>query len=105
MKQKTEKKKLFDFSLLSRIISYASPYKRRFNGSIILAIVLAIMAPVRPWLINLTVNDYIQHNIAEMVIRITIFQIVLIIIETVLRFFFSDHARNSTASAWRYRHF
>ena len=89
MKQKAEKKKLFDFSLLSRIISYASPYKRRFNGSIILAIVLAIMAPVRPWLINLTVNDYIQHNIAEMVIRITIFQIVLIIIETVLRFFFS----------------
>nr|MBP6686393.1 ABC transporter ATP-binding protein [Lacibacter sp.] len=57
--------------------------------SIVLAIVLAVMAPVRPWLINTTVNDYIQHNVAEMVIRITIFQIILIIIETVLRFFFS----------------
>ena len=89
MEQQAKKKSLFDFRLLSRIISYASPYKRRFNGSFILAIVLAIMAPVRPWLINTTVNDYIQHNLAEMVIRMTIFQVLLIIIETVLRFFFS----------------
>ena len=89
MEQQVKKKSLFDFRLLSRIISYASPYKRRFNGSFILAIVLAIMAPVRPWLINTTVNDYIQHNLAEMVIRMTIFQVLLIIIETVLRFFFS----------------
>ncbi len=89
MEQKAQKKKLFDFSLLKRVISYASPYRSRFNSSIILAIVLAVLAPVRPWLINKTVNDYIQHNIAEMVIRITIFQIALIVIETVLRFFFS----------------
>jgi ATP-binding cassette, subfamily B, multidrug efflux pump len=86
---KEGKKQVFDFRLLGRIIRYASPYKRRLNSSIILAIVLAVMAPIRPWLINTTVNDYIQHNIAEMVIRITIFQILLIIIETVLRFFFS----------------
>lgn len=89
LEQKAEKKKLFDFSLLSRVISYTSPYRRRFNSSIILAIVLAVMSPVRPWLINKTVNDYIQHNIAEMVIRITIFQIAIIVVETVLRFFFS----------------
>ncbi len=89
LEQKAEKKKLFDFSLLSRIISYTTPYRRRFNSSIILAIILAVMAPVRPWLINKTVNDYIQHNIAEMVIRITIFQVAIILIETILRFFFS----------------
>jgi len=89
LEQNAEKKKLFDFSLLSRIISYTSPYRRRFNSSIILAIVLAVMSPVRPWLINKTVNDYIQHNIAEMVIRITIYQIAIIVVETILRFFFS----------------
>jgi ATP-binding cassette, subfamily B, multidrug efflux pump len=87
--KKDEKKQVFDFRLLRRIIRYASPYKRRLNSSIVLAIVLAVMAPIRPWLINTTVNDYIQHNMAEMVIRITIFQIALIILETVLRFFFS----------------
>ncbi len=89
MAQKEGKKQVFDFRLLGRIIRYASPYRRRLNSSIVLAIVLAVMAPIRPWLINTTVNDYIQHNMAEMVIRITIFQIALIILETVLRFFFS----------------
>lgn len=89
MAQKEGKKQVFDFRLLGRIIRYASPYRRRLNSSIILAIVLAVMAPIRPWLINTTVNDYIQHNLTEMVIRITIFQIALIILETVLRFFFS----------------
>jgi ATP-binding cassette, subfamily B, multidrug efflux pump len=87
--KKEEKRQVFDFRLLGRIIRYASPYRKRLNSSIILAIVLAVMAPIRPWLINTTVNDYIQHNVAEMVIRITIFQIALIILETVLRFFFS----------------
>ncbi len=89
MANKEGKKQVFDFRLLGRIIRYASPYRRRLNSSIVLAIVLAVMAPIRPWLINTTVNDYIQHNVAEMVIRITIFQIAIIILETVLRFFFS----------------
>ncbi|NCU03155.1 MAG: ABC transporter ATP-binding protein [Chitinophagaceae bacterium] len=89
MAKKEGKKQVFDFRLLSRIIRIASPYRRRLNSSIILAIVLAVIAPIRPWLINTTVNDYIQHNMAEMVIRITVYQILLIIIETVLRFFFS----------------
>lgn len=87
--QKEGKKQVFNFRLLGRIIRIASPYKRRLNSSIVLAIVLAVMAPVRPWLINITVNDYIQNNVVEMLIRVTVFQLLLIIIETVLRFFFS----------------
>lgn len=89
MEQNAGKKKVFDFKLLGRVIRYASPYRSRLNASIVLALVLAVMGPVRPWLINTTVNDYIQHNMAEMVIRITLFQVALIVIETVLRFFFS----------------
>jgi ATP-binding cassette subfamily B protein len=83
------KKKVFDFSLLQRILAYASPYKKRYHASIVLAIVLAIMSPLRPWLINKTVNEYIQNNVAQMLIVITVIQIGIIILETVLRFFFS----------------
>jgi ATP-binding cassette subfamily B protein len=82
-------KKLFDFSLLRRILDYAAPYKKRYHASIVLAIVLAVMSPLRPWLINKTVNEYIQNNVAQMVIVITIIQIGIIIIETGLRFLFS----------------
>jgi ATP-binding cassette, subfamily B, multidrug efflux pump len=83
------RKKLFDFSLLRRIVAYASPYKKRYHASIVLAIVLAVMSPFRPWLINKTVNDYIQNNVAQMLIVITIIQIGILLVETVLRFLFS----------------
>lgn len=108
MEQKAGKKKLFDFKLLSRVISYASPYRSRLNSSIVLAIVLAVMGPLRPWLINKTVNDYIAKGteqghrfaynffgnellftVAQMIFIITAIQVLLIILETVLRFFFS----------------
>ncbi len=108
MEQKEKKKKLFDLSLLRRVIGYASPYKKRFRSSIMLAILLAIIAPVRPWLINYTVNHYISKpvspqqkfiyhlfgnefvfGVVQMIMIITAVQVVLILIETVFRFFFS----------------
>ena len=82
-------KKFFDFALLRRIFHYAAPYKRKFYLSIVLAIVLAVITPVRPMLIQWTVNQYIAHSIEYMVVNITLIQIGLILVETALRFLFS----------------
>lgn len=54
-----------------------------------LAILLAVITPLRPLLIQVTVNKYISNEIAYMVINITLIQIGLILIETAMRFFFS----------------
>ncbi|MBK9380740.1 MAG: ABC transporter ATP-binding protein [Chitinophagaceae bacterium] len=85
----TPKKTFFDFALLRRVFRYAAPYKKKFYLSILLAILLAIITPVRPMLIQLTVNEYITNEIAAMLINITLIQIGLILIETAMRFFFS----------------
>ncbi|HLF46768.1 MAG TPA: ABC transporter ATP-binding protein [Chitinophagaceae bacterium] len=82
-------KKFFDLDLLKRVIRHASPYKRKFYLSIFLAIVLAIFTPVRPILIQVTVDKYITGRIAEMVILITIIQVGFLFLETALRFYFS----------------
>jgi ATP-binding cassette subfamily B protein len=83
------KKTFFDFALLRRVFQYASPYKGKFYWSVVLAIVLAIITPVRPLLIQLTVDKYIAHSVERMVITVTVIQVGLILIETVLRFLFS----------------
>lgn len=57
--------------------------------SVILAILLAIITPVRPFLIQLTVDKYITQSIAYMVVNITLIQIGLILLETGMRFLFS----------------
>jgi ATP-binding cassette subfamily B multidrug efflux pump len=90
------KKNSFDFSLLQRILQFTKPYKKRFVGSIVLAIVLAAFTPVRPFLIQLTVDGYIAKadrnftdKAVEALIWIIVFQIGLTIVETILRFYFS----------------
>jgi ATP-binding cassette, subfamily B, multidrug efflux pump len=55
----------------------------------VLAILLAIITPVRPWLIQTTVDTYIAQSLAEKVIMITIIQIGLILVETAMRFAFT----------------
>src|SRR5579871_5520770 len=99
MSEKVKGKKIFDFSSLKRVFQYASPYKKRVYISVILSIVLAIVSPLRPFLIQLTVNDYIRKGVtdnisfrqemAKLVIWITVFQIGLLLIETICRFYFS----------------
>ena len=83
------KKTFFDVGLLRRVFRYAAPYKKKFYLSVTLAIVLAIITPVRPFLIQLTVNKYIANEAVAMLINITLFQVGLILLETDMRFLFS----------------
>ena len=102
-----EQKKYFDISVLKRVFQFVKPYKWRFVVSIILAIILSFFTPVRPFLIQLTVDKatgksihtpwIIQFlfphtqlsNAWQFVIAVTIFQVVFIFIETAARFYFS----------------
>ena len=99
MSEEIKKKKIFDFSLLRRVFQYAAPYKSRIYISVFLSILLAILSPLRPFLIQVTINDYIRkgtapelslkQKIETLVIGITLLQIVFLLIETVARFYFS----------------
>lgn len=95
--QPKAKRKIFNFSLLRRVFHFASPYKNKFYGSLVLAIVLAAIAPIRPFLIQLTINDGIKNDTTShfvngpggFIIEITIIQIILLLLETGFRFLFT----------------
>lgn len=82
-------KKIFDFSLLNRVFSLAKPYRKKVIGSLLLAILLAVLSPVRPYLIQITVNEYIKNGLMDWVLRITLIQLAFLLVETVFRFLFS----------------
>jgi ATP-binding cassette subfamily B protein len=101
------KKKVFDFSLLGRVFRFVRPYRAMFYLSLLLAVLMAIFAPIRPYLIQLTVDratgkpvgipGWLQSvlfntdlsDVSRLIIAITIFQVVFIFIETFIRFVFS----------------
>jgi ATP-binding cassette subfamily B multidrug efflux pump len=85
----SEIKKSFDFTLLKRVLQFTRPYKNKFIWSIILAILLAAFTPVRPYLIQYTVDKFIAGKNYEWLIWITIIQIGFLLIETAFRFYFS----------------
>jgi len=95
--QAKPKKKIFNVSLLQRVFQFAAPYKNKFYGSLLLSLLLAILAPVRPFLIQLTINEGIEGNSFSgllntpggFIIEVTIIQIVLLLLESVARFFFT----------------
>ncbi len=99
MSDQVKRKKIFDFSLLRRVFHHAAPYKKRIYISVVLAILLAVISPLRPFLIQVTVNDFIhkgvttdiplKNRMANMLVYITLLQIGLLLVETAMRFYFS----------------
>jgi ATP-binding cassette subfamily B multidrug efflux pump len=97
MSDQPKAKKIFDFSLFRRLLRFAAPYKNKFYWSLFLAIFLAILSPIRPWLIQLTMNKGLSKDAAvwflkgpaNVIIGVTIIQLVLLIIESICRFVFS----------------
>jgi ATP-binding cassette subfamily B multidrug efflux pump len=101
------KKKVFNFSLLKRVFAFVGPYKKWFYLSLLLAIVMAVFAPIRPLLIQLSINKAIGKSVdapnwlefilfskdisqpVQFILWVTVFQIVFIIIESAIRFLFS----------------
>ena len=97
MSEKAAAKKIFDVQLLRRVLAYAAPYKNKFFISLALAILLALLSPLRPYLIQLTLNDFVKQNqpanieveLIRTVVWITVIQIVLLMVESGMRFYFS----------------
>ncbi len=88
MPEKTIRRTIFDFSLLRRVFRFAAPYKNKFYLSIFLSVVLAAISPLRPYLIQVTVNNFIKNHNLHWLILITVIQIGMLLIETALRFYF-----------------
>jgi ATP-binding cassette subfamily B multidrug efflux pump len=101
------KKKVFDVSLLGRVFRFVRPYRTFFYVSLLLAIVMAAFAPIRPYLIQLTVDKatgkhiHIPHwleavlfktdlsDATKFIIAVSIFQVIFLFVETAIRFFFT----------------
>jgi ATP-binding cassette subfamily B multidrug efflux pump len=97
MSEQAKPKTIFNFSLLRRVFQFASPYKSKFYWSLFLAVFFAVISPIRPWLIQLTINRGLQSGTnfwflkgaGPVIIGITVIQLVLLLIETVCRFIFT----------------
>ncbi|RAJ26202.1 ABC transporter ATP-binding protein [Pedobacter cryoconitis] len=72
--------------LLRRVFQYVKPYRSIFIWSVILTILLALIAPVRPFLIKYTLDNYIlkgEHNGLVMMIMVMLF---LLVVQSIIQY-------------------
>lgn len=81
--------KAIDFPILKRIYAFTKPYKREFWISVVLTLVLAGVSPVRPILVQYTVDHFILHPDKEGLLRMTLLMIGLLLLQSVVHYFHS----------------
>ncbi len=78
-----------DSALLRKIIALARPYRKQFFWSAGLAILLAILGPARPLLVQYGVDHYILEGDEQKLLWLSILLIVLLLAESFCRYVFS----------------
>ena len=79
---------IIDISLLKRVLKYTIPYKNYFLIALFTAIILSLLGPIRPVLINFTVDNYILIPDPEGLLRIIIIIFSLLVLEGIVQFFY-----------------
>ena len=87
-KQTTKTGKVLDFDLLKRVLEFAKPYKVTFFIAALSAILLSVLGPTRPLLINHAIDNYIVIPDKQGLINITMILMAILVFEGVLQFFY-----------------
>lgn len=103
----TQPKPIFKSAILTRVFSFVGPYRFIFWINVFLGIFLAFATPIRPYLIQATVNLSIGklvvlphwvhwvlpneafNSVLQLILAISLFQVAFIVVETLFRFCFT----------------
>ena len=81
----------YDLKLFWRVLALARPYRRQFILATTLAILLAALSPIRPFLIQITVDRYILPASSDLVsglLTMTLIMVALLFLESFFRYLF-----------------
>lgn len=79
--------KAFDFPILKRIFAFTVPYKKTFWVSVGLTFFLAVLSPIRPILVQYTVDHYILHANARGLLNMTLLMIGLLLVQSLVQYY------------------
>ena len=85
---KTKTGNVIDFELLKRVLEFSKPYKKQFVLAGISAILLSILGPARPMIINYAIDNFIIVPDKEGLINITILLVFILMTEGIVQFFY-----------------
>jgi len=82
---KDKASKIFDKQLLVKIFSLALPYKLKFYTAVVLTLSMAILGPIRPYLIQHALDSYVAQKDAQGLLYFTLFIFFLLLVQSVIQ--------------------
>ena len=84
--------KIFDFRLFSKLMIFIKPFKRTYYFVLVTAILLSIFSTLTPYLLKVTVDDYIRLKNYEGMLLFVGLMLLTLILEVVFQFLFVFYA-------------
>ncbi len=73
---------------IAAIQKHVAPYRKYFWLSVLLTIMLSVIGPLRPYLIQVTIDDYTRQGLRDQIFLITVIQLGLLLLEALVRYGF-----------------
>jgi len=87
MKTETHSGKVFHFPLLKRIFRMTRPYRKTLNIAVFLTLILALLSPLRPLLIQYTVDNFILVPNGPGLLNMTLLMTGLLFLQSLIQYF------------------
>lgn len=85
-KEKVSSGNIIDWSVLSRLMRFVRPYKGRFVAVVVLTLLLGILAPTRPILIQYTLDNDVANGDYYSMLNMIILLMVLLVIQSIAQY-------------------
>jgi len=78
--------KIVDLKVLKRLVGFIKPYRGQFYFLVFLTIATAVLGPVRPWIIQITIDDHISVGDYQGLVNMTLLLCGILILDTVVQY-------------------
>ncbi|MGI4806105.1 MAG: ABC transporter ATP-binding protein [Janthinobacterium lividum] len=79
--------KAFDTKLLSRVLQYVRPYRQQFLWAAFLTVLMAAISPIRPYLIQVTVDKFILTSNFNGLLYMSLLMFGLLVLQSGVQYF------------------
>ncbi len=83
-----EPRQKFNYSLFRRVLQLSIPYKKLFIWTLVLAVIQAPLAILRPHLINVMVDNHVMKNVMQGLVLLVFWYMVVLLVTVWLRYVF-----------------
>ncbi|MEX8547665.1 MAG: ABC transporter ATP-binding protein [Mucilaginibacter sp.] len=79
--------KALDIKLLGRVMQYVKPYRTQFAWAAFLTVLMAGLSPIRPFLIQITVDRYILNADFNGLVKMSVLMLLLLVVQSAVQYF------------------